>query len=210
MSSQFTGLNSQRDTISKQRFLEHLTTGNYIPFKLKSNAALPVYQLYPIGPEASKSISSAITYESMTSLKQFMMEGKAFPDFDFTDLDGKRYTNASTRGKLLVVKTWFVNCQACIEEFPELNAFVERHKADDNIIFLSLALDSKDEIHRLLEQKAFKYAVVSDQSHFIKDELNLSIYPTHIIIDQMGKVVKVGNIASEMISFFENEFQSAD
>jgi len=153
LSSNFTGLNEKSDTIKKKQFLEKLITSNYIPVKLKSDKGFETYKLFKLDSSANKSIGSTIKSESLTNLKHYKMEGLPFPEFDFTDLKGNLYTNEKTKGKTIILKTWFINCKACVAEFPELNEFVERHKQNNDIIFLSLALDSKDELESFLQKK---------------------------------------------------------
>jgi len=205
LSSNFTGLNEQSDTIEKKLFLEKLTTGNYIPLKMKSNDKDNTYKLFKLDSNADKSIGSTIKNESLTNLKHFKMEGLPLPEFNFTDLNGNKYTNENTKGKSIILKTWFINCKACVAEFPELNEFVEKYKQRNDIIFLSLALDTKSELEQFLQQKEFDYNVVPNQKEFIDKKLNLQMYPTHIIVDKNGTIIKVVNKASEMISFLENE-----
>jgi len=205
LSSNFIGLNEKSDTIAKKHFLKKLTSGNFIPLKLESKDKSELYKLYKLDSLANKSIGSTIKNESSTSLKHFNMKGKPFPKFDFTDLNGNRYTNENTKGKTTIIKTWFINCKACVAEFPELNELVEKYKNHNDIIFMSLALDSKSKLEEFLQKKNFEYQVVSNQREFIDKTLNLQIYPTHIVLDKNGVITKVVNKASEMISFFENE-----
>jgi len=206
LSSNFIGLNEKSDTIDKKHFLEELTSGNFIPLKLKSIDGINQYKLYKLDSIGKKNIGSTVKNESLTSLKHYKMEGLNFPEFDFTDLNEKHYTNESTKGKTIVIKTWFINCQACIAEFPELNELVEKYK---DIIFVSLALDSKAELEEFLKKKMFKYEVVPNQREFIDKKLNLQIYPTHIILDKNGTILKVVNKASEMISFLDNDLKKS-
>ncbi len=205
LSSNFTGLNEKSDTIEKKQFLEKLITSNYIPLKLKSNIGIGTYKLFKLDSSANKSIGSTIKNESLTNLKHYKMEGLSFPEFDFTDLNGNLYTNKNTKGKTIILKTWFINCKACVAEFPELNEFVEKYNEKNDIIFVSLALDSKSELESFLQKKDFEYQVVPNQRDFIEKKLNLQIYPTHIIVDRNGIILKVVNKASEMILFSENE-----
>jgi len=205
LSSNFTGLNEKSDTIQKKQFLEKLITSNYIPVKLKSNEQSETYKLFKLDSFANKSIGSTIKNESLTILKHYKMEGLPFPEFDLTDLNGILYTNESTKGKTLILKTWFINCKACVAEFPDLNELVNKYKLNNDIIFVSLALDSKTELESFLQKKGFEYKVVPNQRDFIDKKLNLQIYPTHIIVDRNGIILKVVNKASEMIEFFENE-----
>jgi cytochrome oxidase Cu insertion factor (SCO1/SenC/PrrC family) len=51
----------------------------------------------------------------------FKTSRKEIPDFNFTDLNGQNITSLNTKGKHIIIKTWFINCTACVKEFPELN-----------------------------------------------------------------------------------------
>lgn len=203
LSSDFIGLNEKSDTIDKEQFLVELTSGDFIPLKLKSGDGTEIYKLYKLDSLADKGIGSIIKNVSSTHLKHFNMVGKTFPDFDFTDLDDNHFTNESTKGKTTIFKTWFIGCTACIAEFPELNEFVENHENGNDMVFVSLALDSKPELEKFLLRKPFKYHVVPEKRDFVEKALDLQIYPTHIIVDENGIILKVVNKASEMISFLE-------
>ena len=210
LSSNFIGLNEKSDTIDKKHFLEELTSGNFIPLKLKSIDGINQYKLYKLDSIGKKNIGSTIKNESLTSLKHYKMEGLSFPKFDFTDLNGNNYTTENTKGKTTIIKTWFINCKACVAEFPELNELVEKYKNHKDVIFISLALDSKSELEEFLKKRMFKYEVVPNQREFIDKKLNLQIYPTHIILDKNGTILKVVNKVSEMISFMENDRKSTE
>lgn len=204
LSSDFVGLNEKSDTITKKLLLENLITGNYIPLKIKSNTQKDIYKLFKLDERTSVDIRTTIKSQSLTEFKYFKMEGQQFPNFEFVDLNGNYYNNENTRGKTILLKTWFINCAACVTEFPELNDFVDKYKEREDIIFLSLATNNKSDLNTFLQRKNFKYGVVPKQEKFI-EKLNLKIYPTHIIIDKKGIIKKVFNEASEMIAFFEVE-----
>ncbi|WP_373523305.1 TlpA family protein disulfide reductase [Aquiflexum sp.] len=204
LSSNFIAVNEKSDTIDKKQFLEKLTSGDFIPLKLKSKDKIETYKLYKLDSLADKSIGNTMKNESSTNLKHFNMEGKTFPKFDFTDLNGNHFNNENTKGKITIIKTWFIGCTACVAEFPELNKLVENHINANDIVFVSLALDSKPELEKFLLKKPFKYQVVPEKKDFLEKKLNLQIYPTHIIVDKNGTIIKVVNKASEMIAFLEN------
>lgn len=204
LSSDFIGLNETSDTIGKRQFLERLMTSNYIPIKLNTKDGQETYKLFKLGTSANHDIGTTMKNQSITSFKHYNMEGSSFPEFDFTDLNGNRYTNENTKGKIVVLKTWFINCVACVAEFPELNELVEKYEHRDDILFLSLATDPKFELEDFLQKKEFKYEVVPSQNKFIQTILNLQFYPTHVIVDKNGTILKVVNKASEMISFLES------
>jgi cytochrome oxidase Cu insertion factor (SCO1/SenC/PrrC family) len=96
-----------------------LTTGGFVPIKIKTeNTTQNTYQLYTTD---NTDISATIKAQSETELSYLKRVGKKFPDFNFTDLNGQNITSLNTKGKHIIIKTWFINCTACVKEFPELN-----------------------------------------------------------------------------------------
>ena len=207
LSSDFEGFDVEFNKIDKKLFLEKLTTGNFIPLRLSPLNGIEQYKLFKLGVHADERIGTTIKNTSLTTLQYYKLEGIRFPEFDFTDLNGTNYTSESIKGKTTVFKTWFINCKACIAEFPELNAFVESHK-DFN--FVSLALDSEAELNKFLASKTFKYETVANQKQLIQGTLGLQTYPTHIVVDENGFILKVVNNATEMISFLELSHKSIE
>lgn len=204
LSSNFIGLNERSEKIDKKIFLEKLSSGKYITLQLQTTEdSKNHYQLIKLSSNSDENIKNTIKSQALIELKHHQMEGDNFFEFDFTDLNGKQYTSENTKGKILILKTWFIKCKACIEEFPELNDFVDKNIENENVVFISLATDSEEELKLFLYDREFKYKVVSNQESVIEEKLGLQIYPTHIIRGENGKILKVVNKASEMISFFE-------
>jgi peroxiredoxin len=199
LSSDFSATDDESKPISKDVFLSKLTTGAYIPIKLNSNDSLERYQLYKLDETADKGISKTIQSISANAYKNFKMEGKAFPSFRFKDLNGNEYTNENMKGKILVIKCWFIGCTACVAEFPELNELVTKYQNRKDVAFISLAWDKPEQLNTFLLKKPFRYAVVANQSQFMGEELGIGVYPTHIIVDKEGVIRKFVYKAHEMI-----------
>ena len=202
LSSDFKGYSVDQKSMSKKEFLEALITTKYIPIKASSDASNPIYHLHPLSASAVKDIGITVKNESITKLQHHNMEGKPLPNFEFSDLNGNKYSNETIKGKTVVLKTWFINCTACVAEFPELNEFVEEHHRDD-VLFLSLATDSQEKLEVFLEKKPFNYAVVAEQNKYISKSLGFQSYPTHIVVGKDGNVLKVVGKAEDMIAFLK-------
>ena len=200
LSSDFIPLGEAGDTIPKKAFFEALLTGDFIALKKKSGGEQDQYKLFKLTEGADEDISYTITADSYRQYKHFTMEGTEFPDFRLTDLEGKIWSKEELQGKTLVVKTWFIRCKPCIEEMPQLNQLVEEYRDRDDFVFLSLSLDSEEELQKFLSEKEFEYVVIPNQKAFIEDTLGFSIYPTHIIVEPTGRIRKVVNSAPEMIA----------
>lgn len=200
LASDFVPIGAEGDTISEKAFFEALLTGEYITLKLKSDTPTNRYQLFKLGEDADDDISYTIMADTYPQYRHFMMEGKEFPNFELTDLEGKKFSKELAEGKTLVVKTWFLRCKPCIEEMPQLNQLVEEYKDREDVVFLSLSLDPEDELKNYLGTREFKYPVIANQKAFIEDTLGFSIYPTHIVVEPTGRIKKVVNTAPEMIA----------
>ena len=199
--STFTPLDEKGATIEKGIFLTLLRTGAYIPVKSVKEGKTQ-YQLTNINDTSNEKIKKSITSKAAIAHQYFKMEGKKLPDYNFVDLKGKTHNKADTKGKLLVIKCWFITCKVCVEEFPELNELVDKYK-DEKIEFVSLAFDKKDELVEFLETKEFKYPTIPEQKDYMAKKLKVKQYPTHLIVDSNGVIIKMVNNVKTLTSELE-------
>ena len=197
----FTPLDEKGATIEKGIFLTLLRTGAYIPVKSVKEGKTQ-YQLTNINDTSDEKIKKSITSKAAIAHQYFKMEGKKLPDYNFVDLKGKTHNKADTKGKLLVIKCWFITCKVCVEEFPELNELVDKYK-DEKIEFVSLAFDKKDELVEFLETKEFKYPTIPEQKDYMAKKLKVKQYPTHLIVDSNGVIIKMVNNVKTLTSELE-------
>lgn len=202
LSQDFIGLDTDSAIIGKPAFLNKLLTEKVFAFKIGTESDNDVYKLYPLNSN-DESIKATIKEMVSTEIQHYKMEGTPIPAFSFTDINGTKYDNASTKGKLLVLKCWFIHCVACVKEFPELNKLVDNYKDNHNILFISMAMDKKEDLMKFLKTKKFKYATVPGMKDFMTNNLAITQYPTHLLIDKDGKVVKITNRIEELIPFLE-------
>jgi hypothetical protein len=66
-------------------------------------------------------------------------------------------------------------------------------------------LDTKKDLIKFFETKEFKYATVPEMKHYMIKKLNITQYPTHLLIDRNGKIRKVVNRIDELVPFLKNE-----
>ncbi|WP_239452957.1 TlpA family protein disulfide reductase [Flavobacterium tistrianum] len=191
LSRDFTALDAASKEISKEVFLDKLANENYIPIRLKSEANIYVYKLFKIQPKTDTSIKATINQISFDAYKNYKMEGTAFPQFSFKDLNGNLVTNESMKGKIIVIKCWYIHCTPCIREFPQVNKLVEEYKDRNDIVFMSLAEDSAEQLKTFLARKPLSYSVIPDMKIYMNESLQLNSFPTHFIINKKGMIAKV-------------------
>jgi peroxiredoxin len=198
LTERFSPFDALSKPISKGRFLKALTTGLYLPLRLDPKNGIARYRLYKLRPATSQDVRQVIVQTAENYYNHYRLEGQRFPSFRYVDLDGKVYTPESTRGKLLVLNSWFINCKACNEEMPALNELTDQYKNRKDILFVGIAFDSKEALRSFLKKKTFKYAIASVKESYIEQTLHSNAYPTHWLVDKKGVIVKVVDTPAEL------------
>ena len=191
LSRDFVALDSNSKEITKETFLKVLSEGNYIPIRLESEKTVFQYQLFKIEPTSDTSIKASIAETAFNETQNYKREGEPFPEFAFKDLNGKLITNENLKGKIVVIKRWYIHCTACIKEFPEVNQLVDSYQDREDIVFISLAEDSPAQLKPFLIKKPLSYSVVPNMKTYMNLTLQLNAFPTHFIINKEGFIVKV-------------------
>ncbi|MFH6995892.1 TlpA family protein disulfide reductase [Flavobacterium sp. FlaQc-48] len=191
LSRDFTAFDSNSKEISKESFLDQLANGNYIPIRLKSEDSKYYYQLFGIQPNSDTSIKATINQIGFDAYKNFKMEGTAFPKFSFKDLNGNLVSNESMKGKIIVIKCWYIHCTPCIKEFPQVNKLANEYKDRKDILFISLAEDSEEQLKVFLAKRPLKYEVIPNMKVYMNEALQLNSFPTHFILNKEGMIAKV-------------------
>lgn len=140
---------------------------------------------------ASKSI------EDETVAKIFWMYTKNInrdaPQFNLQDLDGKEYTKAGLKGKIVVINYWGIQCRPCRLEIPQLNKLVKQYKDRKDVVFLAISSDTVDELNAFRQDNEFNYQLISEKNalDFILELVNLGMMslPTHAVLDKNGHIV---------------------
>lgn len=113
-----------------------------------------------------------------------------FPDFSLKKLDGSEITAKSLEGKTAIFNFWFIGCKPCVAEMPLLNGLVEQYKNRSDVVFLAPALDEQQKLAQFFNNHTFSYQVLSSAKEFAK-KMNISSFPTHIIVDSKGLIQEV-------------------
>ncbi|MDE2890852.1 MAG: TlpA disulfide reductase family protein [Gemmatimonadota bacterium] len=109
------------------------------------------------------------------------------PDFRVQLLNGDSLAIADLRGGFVVINWWATTCSPCIAEMPGLNELVEKYSGNDDISFLAIATDKREDLSRFLESRKFAY------TQALYNETVTEIFgnalPRNVIINPSGEVV---------------------
>lgn len=207
-SADFKALDTSSQPIEKSEFLHRLATGNYLPVKIQTGDSSLCYQLYPVESTVYRGIREAIKGKAEVAYRYLQLKGNSLPGFNFVDLNGNTYNAETTKGKIVVLNCWYIGCLSCNKEMPDLNKIVDQAKTRNDVVFLGLAFDSADSLKQFLTKKEFKYAVVPEKESYLREDLGIIYYPTHIIVNRRGKIVRVidGSV-KELIDALNEEFK---
>lgn len=191
LSDDFISYNEKDSPVTKDFFLKAVLSGKYLPLKLKSNDSLNYYKLYKINKVSDSAITENIIRFGQLYYDFFQMEGKPLPGFHFVDLNGNVYNSETCKGKLLVLNFWFIGCTACQREMPFLNKLVASYKNRNDVLFVSIVPDKEKQLKLFLNKTPFAYAIIPDKSLYVRDTLNIQMFPTQMIVDKNGLITKV-------------------
>jgi len=117
------------------------------------------------------------------------LQNKAIGQFHLTDLNNKTWDLSKLKGKVIVINFWFIACDPCRREMPELNNLVSANVKND-IVFLALSPDDKKAIGTFLKKRKFDYNIIPSSLDYISS-LNINSFPTHLVIDKQGIIREV-------------------
>ncbi|GAB2684865.1 hypothetical protein GCM10027037_02720 [Mucilaginibacter koreensis] len=201
----FTAYDAEMQKVSKEAFLKKLTTGDFLPLRMYAQNKHGVYRLYRLPKGTDPDIKAMLKQIGNTYYGFALMVGKKFPPFHFEDMNGNIYTPANTKGKIVVLKAWFVSCAPCVAEMPALNKVKASYNNRKDILFLSIAFDSKKRLQQFLKRTTFNYAIIPVSAQYIENELHATGYPAHWVINKQGIVVDMSYDYEEMVAALKQE-----
>jgi cytochrome c biogenesis protein CcmG/thiol:disulfide interchange protein DsbE len=128
------------------------------------------------------------------------LKGKPAPEFALEDLNGKKVSLASYKGKAVLINFWATWCGPCKIETPWLIELRNQYAAQGfEVLGVSTddidrgdpqkLSDEKKEIARAVEQMRIPYPVLIDGDSLSKPYGGLDAMPTSFFVDRNGTVV---------------------
>ncbi len=131
-----------------------------------------------------------------------LQEGVEAPDFTLPDLNGKPFKLSSLRGKYVILDFWGSWCGWCIKGMPEMKKYYDKYKGKLEILGVDCN-DTEAKWKAAVEkhQISWKHVRQSKETQKVSDDYGVAGFPTKILIDPKGKIVKV--IVGEDPAFYE-------
>lgn len=121
-----------------------------------------------------------------------MVAGVTAPDFTLKDINGNDFKLSNLRGKYVMLDFWGSWCGWCIKALPNMKECYNKHKDSGNFEIVSIDCnDTEDKWKTAVKQHAMNWIQVkSEKQDAISTVYGVSGYPTFVIIDPDGKIIK--------------------
>jgi thiol-disulfide isomerase/thioredoxin len=188
----YKAFDEDNQSLSRHDFLGSVESGNYVPIIVKNPfESIISFQLLKLDSLQKQKFGKFLQGKGNQYASFERLLNKELPNFNFTDLKDKKYNSNTIKGKIVVVKYWFISCKPCIEEMPALNKLVKQYEDRKDVIFLSFALDKAEPLMSFLNSTQFDYNIIPDSKNYTMDTLNINVFPTHMILNKDGLVIAV-------------------
>lgn len=152
--------------------------------------AIPIEQI-PEGELLLERYKEAVNSGKGVSLKvgsqSLLKVGEKFPEFQATDINGRKWSSKDVEGKIMVLNLWFTGCGPCRAEMPELSTWKDEMP---DVMFFSSTYEDADRARPVLDSRKFNWIPLVNDEQFVKFIGNNG-YPMTVIVDKKGFVAKI-------------------
>ena len=128
--------------------------------------------------------------KALEEAKKNLAEGKPAPEFTLKDINGKDLALSSLRGKYVVLDFWGSWCGWCIKGIPEMKKYYEKYSGKMEILGIDCN-DTEEKWRNAVAKHAIPWKhVYCPRKSDVTARYAIEGYPTKIIIDPEGKIVK--------------------
>lgn len=120
---------------------------------------------------------------------------KDFPDFAFTDFEGKKHRFSEFKGKFVLLDIWGFWCGPCRRELPYIREASRRFQTR-NLQVVGLNTDENftiDSMKKALKdsQMTWTQAQFESVTGFLRDGIRVNSFPTTFLISPEGKILSM-------------------
>ena len=124
---------------------------------------------------------------SSNKMEPLLKQGSKFPYFTATDIDGRIWSNADVKGKVMVLNIWFTGCGPCRNEMPELSTWKDEMP---DVMFFSSTYESAEVARPVIEKQKFNWIPLVNNNQF-SQYIGNNGYPLTVVVDKEGVIAMI-------------------
>jgi len=109
--------------------------------------------------------------------------GEVFPDFAFTDLEGRSHKLSDYAGKPVLLDFWATWCKPCMADLPKLDALHAR-----GLAIIGMNVDTEADKPRALHL-AWPQAAFPSIQELVEHRVRIQGYPTDVLLDGDRRII---------------------
>ncbi len=111
------------------------------------------------------------------------------PAFTLKDVNGKKVSLSSFKGKVVIVDFWATWCPPWRKSIPDLIDLQKKYKNKIAVIGISVDMDTKADVAPFVKKNKINYKILYATPEVVQDYGNIDAIPTSFLIDQDGNIV---------------------
>lgn len=119
-------------------------------------------------------------------------QGELAPDFTLHTLQGESVTLSDFRGKHVILNFWATWCPPCRAEMPDMQAYYDGHRENDNFVILAVNLtateSNRGNIQPFIDELGLTFPILLDEDSEVANTYEVVGYPTSYFIDDRGMI----------------------
>lgn len=118
-------------------------------------------------------------------------EGQTAPDWKAFTVDGKEFTHADFKGKLILIDFFFRGCTGCMQVMPDIIEISKKYDENKLVVISMDPIDnpgSYQDMNEWLQKKGMTQHVLFAE-RAVAQGFGIPTYPSYVLVDPNGKVV---------------------
>ncbi|HEX3745773.1 MAG TPA: TlpA disulfide reductase family protein [Bryobacteraceae bacterium] len=108
--------------------------------------------------------------------------------FTLTALNGKTYTLASLKGKVVLLNFWATWCPPCRREMPDMEKLYQQY-ASQGLVVLAVSDEKRETVEGFLKKQDYTFPVALDPDRKVNTAFGIEGIPNSFLFDREGKLV---------------------
>lgn len=115
--------------------------------------------------------------------------GKSAPTFTLSQLDGKRVSLASLKGRVVLLNFWDFGCPSCNLEVKHLQRLHRQYSGQGlRVVGIAELAEEPRQVKQFLREYEATYPVLLDPEQRVARKFGISAHPVTLLVDREGVV----------------------